>query len=428
MTPTALPQLGYLVKAFPRISETFIINEILQLERQGFNVHIYALNRPRDIKRHRLVDEVRSPVTCLPESLWLAFSRVLADHLWTIRRFPLGYICSWLRVLVAGDRSLFKHFVQAGCIARLLERDNIRHLHVGFVHSPGSVAWLVHLITGVPYSVATHAKDLYLSHPRLLRRKLSAARLVLTCTRHNAEHLQRQFQDLDMSHLRQVYHGIDLLRFQFGPHGLANPPLVLAVARLVEKKGLDDLVRACRVLCDRGRVFRCRIIGTGDLRPRLERLIRDLGVEAIVSLAGEADQDEIRFWYRQARVLVSPCLVTRDGDRDGIPNVLAEAAACGLPVVSTTVSGIPELVKQGKSGLLVPSADPRSLADAIDALVQSPLLREQLRVNARALVEEEFDLQRNALKIGDELRRVMVVTSPSPPRNRRRLAWLTNNT
>jgi glycosyltransferase involved in cell wall biosynthesis len=190
--------------------------------------------------------------------------------------------------------------------------------------------------------------------------------------------------------------------------------LVLAVARLVEKKGLDDLVRACRTLRDRGRVFRCRIIGTGDLRERLERLICGLGLEKVVSLEGEADHDEVRFWYRQAKVLVSPSLVTRDGDRDGIPNVLVEAAASGLPVVSTTVSGIPELVKQGKTGLLVPPRAPSELADAIDALLRAPLLREGLRINARTLVEEEFNLRRNALKIGEELRRVMVVASPAP--------------
>ena len=408
--PSAL-RLGYLVKAFPRISETFIINEILQLERQGFHLQIYAMNRPSDSKRHRLVDEVTSPMTCLPESLFRALPSVMADHLWALRRFPLGYISALLHVATAGDLGLFRRFIQAACVARLLDRDRIDHLHVGFVHAPGSVAWLVHLMTGMPYSVATHAKDLYHSRPRLLRRKLSAARLVLTCTRQNVTHLKRVCRGVDLAQLRQVYHGTDLQCFTFGPCGLANPPLVLAVARLVEKKGLDDLVRACRVLRDRGRVFRCRIVGAGILRSRLEGLIGELGLETIVSLEGEADRDEVRAWYRQATVLVAPSLVTGDGDRDGIPNVLAEAAACGLPVVSTTVSAIPELVKHGKTGLLVPPANPVVLADAIDELVQSPRLRERLRTNARALVEEKFDLRSNALKIGDELRRVMLAGS-----------------
>jgi glycosyltransferase involved in cell wall biosynthesis/Ser/Thr protein kinase RdoA (MazF antagonist) len=406
------PRLGYLANAFPRISETFILNEVLELERQGFDLRIYALKYPTDTRRHRLASQVRSPVTYVTTPSLRALAAMLRDHRWTLRRFASGYLSMLGRVLTAVDPDLVVCFLQAPCLVRLLLRDGVQHLHAAFVHSPGSAAWIVHGITGMPYSVATHARDLYFSRPVSLRRKLAPARVVFTCTRYNVEHLQRNFPGPHVAHLRRVYHGTDLDRFQFGPYGLATPPLVLAVARLVEKKGLDDLIRACAVLRSRRRPFRCRIVGSGVLRERLESLIRQEYLDKLVSLEGEADQEEVLYWYRQAKVLVSPCVVTSDGDRDGIPNALVEAAACGVPMVSTRVSGIPELVKHGRTGLLVPPGDPLALAEAIDKLLRSPDLREQLRVGARRLVEAEFDLHRNALTIGRELCEAMALTPP----------------
>ena len=406
------PRLGYLANAFPRISETFILNEVLELERQGFDLRVYALKYPTDTRQHRLASEIRSPVAYVPTPSRRALPGMLRDHVWTLRRFPSGYLSTLGRVLTSGDPDLVVCFLQAPCLVRLLLRDGVEHLHAAFVHSPGSAAWIVHSIAGMPYSVATHARDLYFSRPASLRRKLAAARVVFTCTQYNVEHLRRNFDGPHLAHLRRVYHGADLGRFQFGPYGLAKPPLVLAVARLVEKKGLDDLIRACALLRSRRRVFRCRIVGSGVLRDRLESLIRQEYLDKLVSLEGEADQDEVLYWYRQAKVLVSPCVVTSDGDRDGIPNALVEAAACGVPVVSTRVSGIPELVKHGRTGLLVPPRDPLALADAIDALLQSSQLREELRVGARRHVEAAFDLHRNALTIGRELCDAITLTQP----------------
>jgi glycosyltransferase involved in cell wall biosynthesis/Ser/Thr protein kinase RdoA (MazF antagonist) len=406
------PRLGYLANAFPRISETFILNEVLELERQGFDLRIYALKYPSDTKRHWLTHQVRSSVAYIPTASLRALPRVLRDHLWALRRFTSGYLSTLGRVLMSGDADLVACFLRAPCLLRPLSRDGVEHLHAAFIHAPASAAWLVHGIAGIPYSVATHAQDLYHSRPALLRRKLADARLVFTCTQYNVEHLRRNCHGQQLTRLRRVYHGTDLSRFQFGPYGLASPPLVLAVARLVEKKGLDDLIRACGVLRNRRRQFRCRIVGGGVLRDRLQSLIRQESLEKLVSLEGEADQGEVLYWYRQAKLLVAPCVVTSDGDRDGIPNALVEAAACGVPVVSTPVSGIPELVQHGRTGLLVPPHDPLALAEAIDALLQSPELREELRVRARTLVEAEFDLHRNALTIGRELRDVMTLTSP----------------
>ena len=400
-------RLGYVLKAFTRISETFILNEILELERQGFDLRIYSLNRPRDTKRHRLAGQVQSPVTYLPEPLLRATPAVALAHVKLLLRSPADYLVTLGQVLISCDPDLVERFIQAGFLAHLLERDGVCHLHAGFVHSPGSVAWLLYLLIGLPFSVATHAKDLYHSPPRLLRKKLASARVVFTCTRYNVGHLRRMAGPAGIRRLRQIYHGTDLERFPFGLCGLADPPLILAVARLVKKKGLQYLIRGCAVLRSRGRRFRCRIIGAGPLHKDLLRLIRSEGLEETVSLEGALEQEQVIDWYRQAAVLALPSIVTSDGDRDGIPNVLVEAAAIGLPIVSTPVSGIPELVHDAETGLLVPPHDPTALADAIERLLDSPELRERLRAAARTTVEREFDLRRNALIVGNELRMAM---------------------
>jgi len=421
-SPSRGERLGYVLKAFPRISETFILNEILELEAQGFDLSIYTMTYPRDATRHRLTERVRSSITRLPEAWRLATPAGLGPQMWALWRFPGRYLSTLGRVLMRRDPELLQHFLQAACLVRLAARDRIGHLHAGFVHAPGSVAWLAHEISGITFSLATHAKDLYHSPPSLLRPKLAAARRVFTCTRYNIKYL-RTLRSGPADWISQVYHGTDLTRFRFDRCGLADPPLVLAVARLVEKKGLEYLVRACALLRDRGRVFRCRIVGTGPLRDRLAALVRDLQLDAVVSLEGALDQEDVLRWYRQATVFALPCLITDDGDRDGIPNVLVEAAACGVPIVSTPVSGVPELVTDRETGLLVPPRDPAALAGALETLFDSPALRESLRLKARARVEAELDLRRNAREIGRELRALVspgtAVASPTPEPDRR---------
>ena len=409
-------RLGYLVKAFPRVSETFILNEILELERQGFDLRIYSMIDPPDRLQHKVFQQVRSKITYLPNPLWRNGHRVLGDHIQQMWRAPRAYFSAVGRAFGTRDSEMIERFTQAGCLARRLEEDGVTHLHAGFVHSPGSVAWLASAMTGLPFSLASHAKDLYHSPPALLRKKLSAARVVFTCTRYNITHLKRLAEG-EPIHVRHAYHGTDLSRFQFGPYAQSKPPVVLAVARLVEKKGLDTLVRACARLRDRGRDFRCHIIGDGPLRKPLSDMIRKYKLSRVITLEGSLDQSEVLTWYRRATVFALPCVVTVDGDRDGIPNVLIEAAACGVPLVSTPVSGIPELIEEGVSGLLVPPHEPDELANALDELLRSVVLREKLRVNARARVVKAFDVRRNAVAIGQELCAVMASRRAVPTTN-----------
>jgi glycosyltransferase involved in cell wall biosynthesis len=400
-------RLGYLVRSFPRTSETFIINEILELERQGFDLCIYSMIAATDPIRHRMVDGIRAPIRYLPHPVWRALHTVVADHLWLMARAPRAYASTLAAILWAREWGLIARLPQAASLVRALERDGVTHLHAGFVHAPGSLAYLVSRLTGRPYSVATHARDLYRASTALLRKKLTAAQVVFTCTRYNVGHLQRLGTSRAPIRVRHVYHGTSLERFKFGPCGGSEPPVVLAIARLVEKKGLDDLIKACALLHARGRRFTCHLVGAGDNRAALVEQVRELGLEHMVNFEGAVDQDTVLGWYRRATLMALPCRVARDGDRDGIPNVLIEAAACGLPIVTTPVSGIPELIADRQTGLLVPPRDPTALAGAIDLLLHSRDLRDRLRVNARRKVEATFDLRRNALVIGRELRAVM---------------------
>jgi glycosyltransferase involved in cell wall biosynthesis len=400
-------RIGYLVRSFPRVSETFIINEILELERQGFDLRIYSMIDPTDPIRHRLVNQIRSPICYLPHPVWRMLQRIVADHLWLLARAPRAYFSTLVRVFIAGELALLARWPQAASLARALDRDGVTHLHAGFVHVPGSLAYLVARLTGRSFSVATHARDLYRAAPALLRKKLTAAQVVFTCTRYNVAHLQQLGRAAAPIRVRHAYHGTDLERFRYGPCGGSEPPVVLAVARLVEKKGLDDLMRACALLRARNRRFLCHIVGTGERQAALRQQISELGLESVVTLEGALDQEAVVAWYRRATLMALPCRVARDGDRDGIPNVLIEAAACGLPIVTTPVSGIPELIEDRQTGVLVPPRDAAALAAAIDLLLHSRDLRERLRANARQKVEATFDLRRNALAIGSELREVM---------------------
>ena len=395
--------VGYLLKCFPRLSETFILNEVLELERQGVNLRVYSLNEPQEPVTHRLAGSVRSPIRYLPFPLLSSAHRYAGAHLLLLARHPVGYLLTLFSVSISFDVDLFQRFVQAGYLAGLLRRDGVRHVHAGFVHYPGSVAWLVHRITGRTFSLATHAKDMVHSPPALLRRKLSEAEVVFTCTQFNVPELEARAAPAGIRRLRRIYHGANLERFPFEPGPRLDPPLILSVGRLVEKKGLDHLVTACRLLADRGRSFQCRIVAASrDRWDEISAQIRTMGLSERVQLTGPLDQDELRRWYRSACVFALPCVVAEDGDRDGIPNVLVEAAASGAPLVTTAVSGIPELVRDGETGLVVPPRVPVALAHAIERLLDSPELCQSLRSGARSRVEEFFDLRRNAVLVARE--------------------------
>lgn len=387
------PRVAYVLKMYPRFSETFVLNELLELERQGLTLTIFSLKRPDDGIEHADVARLSAPVTYLPQSLpGLARAQGAA-----FRRARRRYLRLLGGVLRRRRLAALKHFLQAGAIAAVLD-PGTHHVHAHFASGATSVALHLHRLLGLSYSFTAHAKDIYVHtvRPADLARKLSEARFAVTVSDFNAHRLRALANGTPVV---RIYNGLDLERFSPRPVAPAAPPLVLAVGRLIEKKGFDDLVRACALLAERRVAFRCSIVGKGPLRDELAGLIETLGLGAIVELAGPMPRERLLVLYREASVLAAPCVVGSDGNRDGLPTVLVEAMALGVPVVATPVTGIPELVVDAVTGLLVPERDPDALADAFERLLLDPGLAGGLARRARRRVEDVFDLHQNVARL-----------------------------
>lgn len=418
-SPAAKLKVAYLLKTFPRLSETFILNEILGLEKLGIQLEIFSLRRPTAEPSHPAVSEMKSSVTYIPSLSWSLWPVALAQLIWshlvvllTGRRRYFTTAGFYFRVKGA---SRFEDFLQAPHLARGLRRKQITHLHAHFANVPTTVAELAHHLIGIPFSFTAHAKDIYLTTPSELERKIRSATAVLTCTAHNQQYLAQLAEPGRSIHL--AYHGVDFERFGAAlcprSTGTRQLPLILSVGRFCEKKGFEYLIRACRFLANRGYTFRCQIVGYGGLQDKLERLIIDLGLQQFVSLLGKKKQDQLAALYTQARMFVLPCIVTDQGDRDGIPNVLIEAMACEVPVVSTDISGISELVTHSQTGLLVRQRDPHALADAMELLLLRSDLCRRLAQNGRQCVLDKFTLNASAQHVHDIL--LSVLTTISQP-------------
>jgi colanic acid/amylovoran biosynthesis glycosyltransferase len=386
--------IAYVLKMYPRLSETFVLNELLELERQGVELRIFSLKDPADDVAHEEVQLLRAPVTYVR---WREVLTVARAHARVFSHSPLAYVRALVPALRRRRFSSVKYFLKAGVVADHVRREDIAHVHAHFASSAASVALDVHRLTGVPYSLTAHAKDIYRHELDLdyLRTKLDRARFAVTVSDYNREHLAR----LGARGVVRIYNGIDLRRFAPNGVGRAEPALVLAVGRLVEKKGFDVLVRACGLLRADGVPFRCLIVGKGELARDLRELVSTLGLEQDVELAGALPREQLVELFSRASVLAAPCVIGSDGNRDGLPTVVTEAMALKVPVVATPVTGIPELVVDGRTGLLVAERDAKALAAAIRRLLEDPTTAGRLAEAGRERVERNFDLRENVRQL-----------------------------
>jgi glycosyltransferase involved in cell wall biosynthesis len=400
--------LGMILKGYPRISESFISSEILLLESLGIPIRIFSIRQPRESFSHRHVQRIRADVTYLPEYVLPHWRTLLLSNaaLWRKlgahypRCFARAVFRSWERRGLA----TLRHFLQAAHLAatRLCDSD-VHHLHAHFCHTPTSVALFASDLTGLPFSFTAHAKDIYTSEPAQLARKIARARFVVTCTRYNAEVLARIARSWGASTpIHTIYHGIDTDFFSFGTVTKPGPPYrILSVGRIVPKKGYDDLVQSLAILDRAGLDFEFVHIGSGEMEESVRALIHRYKLEGRVRLLGTLTHDQVRDHYRQAHCVPLACKVADNGDRDGIPNVLIEAMAVGVPVISTRVSAIPELVEDGVTGTLVDAEEPADMARAMaDVLTRPDAYVETLR-HAREKVERELDQRRCVRRLFD---------------------------
>jgi len=408
-------RVAYLVKTFPRLSETFILNEILGVEELGLELEIFSLRKlpPANEPVHPDVAKVKAPVRYIPSlirPLWPpGLALLLFSHLALLFAAPQRYFAAARFHFGSGNSPRLKDFLQAGYLGRALSRGKFTHLHAHFANVPTTVAEIVKHLTGIGYSFTAHAKDVYLTPPSELARKIKEAKCVLTCTAVNQRYLAGLADQ--GTPVRLAYHGVDVSRFRAlssgDPPQNDGVPLILSVARLCEKKGLEFLIEACRILVDRGVAFQCRIVGHGPLEDKLQKMIATLALRDRVFLLGKMTQDQLAQLYPQSNLFVLPCIILENGDQDGIPNVLFEAMVCGVPIVSTEIPSICELIEHQKNGLLVEQRNARALADAIELLIGSPGLRNDLALKGRQTVLGGFTRESSARNVSNILSSVL---------------------
>lgn len=397
MKNNAPATLCMVLKGYPRISETFISNEILLLESRGFNIHIISMRHPRETFSHASIKKIKARVDYLPSSILRHLLPLGYHNLVLAFKKPSAYfkavqkaLARWMRTKKSAT---FKHLLQAGYLVnKYLPGENIVHFHAHFAHSPTSVAMFSSLLSGLPFSFFAHAKDIYTSDPRQLKEKIDMARFVVTCTEYNSRYLSGLAQN-SPTPIYCVYHGINLDYFlpKNNHASCSQPYKILTVARMTEKKGLETIYRALALLRDRGIRFHHTLIGEGDDEDKVVKVIKALDLEKMTELCGTLPHEEVIKYYSDSDLFVLGCKIAENGDRDGIPNVMAESMAMGLPVVATNVSGIPEFLKNRITGMMVEQKDPKALANAMETILIDERLRKKVTLNAREEIVNRFD-------------------------------------
>jgi glycosyltransferase involved in cell wall biosynthesis len=386
------PATAYILKMYPRFSETFIVSEILAREAAGDRIEIFSLRPPNDPRFHPELARVKAPVTYIarPKS---------AERVWETFRAAeaAGLAPAVSRVFAELATTDTNDAIQAINLAVALQNRNIRHLHVHFASIPTTVARLASAITGIPYSFTAHAVDIFVETvDDDLRTKFAQAHHAVTISEYNLRFLRRRFPDVT-SRLHLVRNGLELDRFPYrDPRPIGATVRVAAVGRLVEKKGFQHLMPAAAELVAHGVPLDLRIAGTGLLAAQLQSAVEQLGLADHVRLLGPQTQDQVHELLDSCDVFVAPCVVAADGNADGMPTVLLEAMATGAPCISTAVTGIPEVVHNGRTGVLTPPGDPHLLAQAIRRMSAPSTNRVSLARNARALIERDYDVRHQA--------------------------------
>jgi glycosyltransferase involved in cell wall biosynthesis len=403
---SAEPTIAYVLGTFPQPSQTFITREVRGLKQLGVDLQVYALARRTPLTLEPIDRAWYDEVTFVPRAL---APSVVAANLHYLLRAPGTYLRTWRTLLGLPHRPPLLVaraavlLLRAAWIALAIERrGGCRQVHAHFALAQTEVAIAISRLLDVPFSFTAHARDIFAT-PSALEEKIRAASLVVTCTQYNVDHLRRLVPDVPASRIRLVYHGVEI----DSPDrptpppvaAAASDPVILAAGRLIEKKGFDTLIDACAVLRSRAVPFRCRIIGDGPLKGALRRRAADAGVDDAVDFTEWMPSTALRLEMTRATVFAMPSRIANRGDRDGIPNVVLEAMAAGLPVVATSVSGLPEVVADGVTGLLVPPGDPLRLAAALQTMLSDPALRSRVARAATEQLAREFALSASSRRL-----------------------------
>ncbi|WP_051478893.1 glycosyltransferase family 4 protein [Arthrobacter sp. H5] len=397
MQPSDAPRIGYVLKIYPRFSETFIVTEILAREAAGEQLEIFSLRPPVDPRFHPELARVQAPVTYItrPHKLSEAWPIVAAAQ----RGIPgfQGKFARLLPELVDSDPGEVHQGIE---LATLLTQRGITHMHAHFGSIAARTAHIASAITGIPFSFTAHAKDIFheLVDPEQLERLLAGAHHTVTVSDYNLDFLSA-FSPENAAGIHRVYNGLELGRFPYRAPTAPHAPLrIAAVGRLVEKKGFPLLIDAVADLGRQGIPVELRIAGGGELQQDLDQQVRSLGLSPTVTLLGPRTQSEVVELLRWADVFAAPCVVGADGNADGLPTVLLEAMAIGVPCIGSDVTGIPEVLKGG-TGLLVRAGVVSDLVDALRTTASPAFDRAGVTRAARSLIEGNFDARNQSTRL-----------------------------
>ena len=394
--------LVYIIGTYPGLTTTFIDREIRAFRSKGVKMRVISVRKPHN-QLSADQEQLQQITSYLLPASWSQFIR---GHVRFALTKPVAYFGTLLKLFTSPHPNLaarlktILHFAEGVYAAERIRQERCDHIHAHFVDRASTMALVASRLLHVPYSVTAHANDIYVK-PVLLNLKLSQASFVSTCTGYNRQHLEREYQLNGKLHC--LYHGLELESYQPSDPIASDVPLISSVGQLKEKKGFAYLLEACRFLKEKGYTFRCQIIGEGPLRQALAQKIHDFNLEKHVTLSGAIPHESVINELKSSYMFVLPCVTGSDGDRDGIPNVILEAMAMQLPVVSTRHSGIPEVVTDGENGLLVPPGDATALAQAMAKLMDHPGLGREMGQRGRRMVGENFDATRNADRLLEQM-------------------------
>ena len=395
-------KVAYMMSRFPKLTETFILYEMLAVQQQGIQVEVYPLLREREEVVHPEAMQFVSVAHFQPFISW----PILRANLFFLGKKPFAYLKTLWDVLRAnwGSYNFFTGvigiFPKTVLFAYQMRADQVQHVHAHFASHPAAAAFIIHRLVGIPYSFTAHGSDLHRDR-HMLREKVAEAAFVAAISEYNKELIISECRGKYREKVKVVHCGVDMEVFRARSHETPyekgeNPFMILCVGTLHEVKGQPYLLEACRFLQERGHNFECHFVGDGPDRKSLNELVNQAGLSDKVRFHGRLTRDEIARLLVDADVLTVPSVPTRDGRREGIPVVLMEAMGSGVPVIASNLSGIPELVNDQQTGMLVAPRDAKSIADALERYIQDPALRRRFGNAGRAKVVEEFDLNKNA--------------------------------
>jgi glycosyltransferase involved in cell wall biosynthesis len=397
-------KVAYVLHRFPYLTETFIMREVYWLRKQGVEVDIYSLLSPTHKVVHEQAEELLEITHYSPFLSW----SVIRSQLHFLMRSPGKYVKAFVNVLrqtIREPRVLVRALVlfpKSVHFANLIEKKPVHHVHSHFVWLDGIAAGVASDLLGVTFSIHPHAFGLFSRNKGSVKAELRHATQIVTISNFNKRYILDLCPDIPSDHVHIVYCALETDLLVARPRQQKDFPIeILAVGRLIEKKGFEYLVSSCRRLLDRNIDFKCRIVGSGTLEKTLQDQINRLGLQQHVTLVGSLSQKQVLEYYQSCDIFALPCVVASDGDRDGIPVVLMEAMACEIPVITTPVTGIPDLVQHEQTGLLVAERDVDELTAALERLIADPGLRNRLGRQGRQIILDRFDIRKNVVQLAE---------------------------